>query len=328
VKTLEFTDLAAYVSENSYPVRQDSLDEDGWSLAGGSAQALLQKLRAKGVPLGKLLDGKIYYGIKTGLNEAFIIDATTRRHLIASDPRSAELIKPFLMGRDVKRYETPEVERFLIFVRRHVDIQQYPAILEYLSPLKERLMPKPDNWSGKSWSGRKAGSYKWYEIQDPVEYHAEFEKPKIIVPAIVQNASYSFDTSGFYSNDKTSIIVSDSLYLLGILNSKTLDFVMHSIASTKQGGYYEYKPMYVEQLPIRTINFDDPADIARHDRMVQMVEQMIALKQEHAREEVVFSDKRHELAQRIERLDQDIDALVYELYGLTDDELAIVEGRG
>jgi hypothetical protein len=87
------------------------------------------------------------------------------------------------------------------------------------------------------------------------DYYSEFEKPKIIVPAIVQKVSYLLDKTGFYSNDKTSIIGSDDLYLLGILNSKVPDVVLHAISSKKQGGYFEYKPMYISQLPIRAIDF-------------------------------------------------------------------------
>ncbi|MBE2181834.1 MAG: hypothetical protein IAE89_00275, partial [Anaerolineae bacterium] len=80
-------------------------------------------------------------------------------------------------------------------------------------------------------------------------------------------------------------------------------------------------------LPIRTINFDDPDDVAKHDRMVSLVEEMIALKQQHAKAEAAFSDQRNTLAARIDSTDRAIDALVYELYALTPEEIAIVEGQ-
>ncbi len=241
------------------------LDDKGWSLADERTQALLDKIRSKGVPLGEYVQGKIYYGMLTGLNEAFVIDEATRARLIAEDARSADLIKPFLAGRDIKRYEQPKSDKYLIFTRHGVNIDDYPAIKEYLSQFKDRLTPKPKDWKDKEWNGRKPGAYQWYEIQDTIDYYEEFEKPKIIVPAIVMTASYAYDRSGIYSNDKTSIIPTDDLYLLGILSSKVADIVIHSISSTKQGGYFEYKPMYVSQIPIRTIDFSDPADVARHD---------------------------------------------------------------
>lgn len=80
-------------------------------------------------------------------------------------------------------------------------------------------MPKPKDWKGGEWQGRKPGPYQWYEIQDTVAYHKEFEKPKIIIPAIVQRATYTFDMGEFYSNDKTWMIACDDLFLLGILRS-------------------------------------------------------------------------------------------------------------
>ena len=323
VKTLEFTSLDDYVKDNKYVVKQEGLDDSGWSLADEKTQALLDKIRHVGVPLREYVNGNIYYGIKTGLNNAFVIDADTREKLIAEDAKSEELIKPFLVGRDIKRYQPLESERYLIFTRRGVGIQQYPAIKRHLLQFKERLMPKPKDWKGEKWQGRKPGSYEWYEIQDTVDYYAEFEKPKIIIPAIVKKASYVLDRKCFYSNDKTSIISSDDLYLLGILNSKVLDFVIHFISSTKRGGYFEYKPMYVQQLPIRTVNFSNPEDKNRHDRMVDLVEQMLELHERQA-QTTTETDKAM-LRRQIDATDQEIDNLVYELYELTEEEIAIVE---
>jgi hypothetical protein len=323
VETLNFANLAEYVKEHKFHVNQEGLDESGWSLVDEKTQALLDKIRHMGVPLGDYAGGKIYYGIKTGLNEAFVIDADTRDKLIAKDPKSEELIKPFLVGKDIKRYQPLKSEQYLIFTRRGVDIQQYPAIERYLLQFKERLMPKPEDWKGEKWPGRKPGDYEWYEIQDTVAYYAEFEKPKIIIPAIVKTASYAFDMEGFYSNDKTSIISSDDLYLLGTLNSKVSDFVIHSISSTKRGGYFEYKPMYVQQLPIRTIDFSDPVDKSRHDKMVTLVEQMLDLHERLA--EAATETEKATLQKQIDETDRQIDNLVYELYGLMEEDVKVVE---
>ena len=159
-----------------------------------------------------------------------------------------------------------------------------------------------------------------------VGYYEEFGNPKIIVPAIVRTASYAYDRSGIYSNDKTSIIPTDDLYLLGILSSKVADMIIRSISSTKQGGYFEYKPMYVSQIPIRTIDFSDPADVARHDRMVSLVEQMLALHKQLPQAQTPH--EKTALQRRIEATDGQIDALVYELYGLSEEEIEIVEAAG
>ncbi len=372
ITTLDFESLAAEVERTRFAVSVAQLQDEGWSLANKAVSDVLAKLRAAGTPLGEYVQGKIYRGVLTGLNEAFVVDAATRARLIAEDPRSADVLKPFLAGRDVKRYATPEVENYLIFARRGIDIAQYPTIERHLSQFKDQLMPKPRDWQGAEWQGRKAGSYKWYELQDAVDYFAEFEKPKIIVPAIVQSASYLVDSSGFYSNDKTSIIGVDDKALLAVLNSKATDFFMHSIAATKQGGFYEYKPMYLVQLPIPPITNAEAltahvetmiatnkalADLRKRVLTVLLSKTGIAkastklqewdaltwaeLEAEFKKAKVKLSlNDQEELLQYFEQkkaeaerlktmlttTDRAIDALVYELYGLTAEEIRVVEG--
>jgi len=327
VETLNYPDLTDYVRAHAYPVEVSALDDGGWSLTDGRTQALLDKIRAAGVPLGTYVDGKIYYGIKTGLNEAFVIDGETRRRLIAEDPKSAEIIKPFLAGRDIKRYQPLELKKYLLFTRRGINIRDYPAIETYLEQYKEKLMPRPEDWpSDKPWPGRKPGSYQWYEVQDSIDYYLEFEKPKIIVPAIVQRGSYAYDKNSMYSNDKTSIIPCNDIYLLGILNSKVADFIVHLISSTKQGGYYEYKPMYISQIPIRPIDPTNPVDVARRDRIVALVGNLLAMSRRLAGS--LSHEERPHLKAACAEAEAEIDRIVYALYGLTEEEIAIVEGTG
>lgn len=321
--TLDFKDMTEHVNRIIYKISRETLEDNGWSLSDDKATRLITILRQKGIPLKEYAKGKILYGIKTGLNEAFVIDSETRKHLISDDSNSAELIKPFLMGRDVRRYEPPKRERFVIFTRRGVSISKYPAIERHLSQFKEFLIPKPADWSGKEWKGRKPGNYKWYEIQDTVDYFEEFEKTKIIVPTIIRRAAYIYDREGFYSNDKTTIIAVDDLYLLGLLNSKLLDYFMHTISSTKQGGYYEYKPMYIEQLPIRTISHTSAKDKTSHKQIVELVKQMIDL---HKKLSMATTERERSALQRsIAATDHQIDNIVYELYGLSEHEIKIVE---
>ncbi|AGB50534.1 putative type IV restriction endonuclease [Methanomethylovorans hollandica DSM 15978] len=324
VDTLDFSDLSEYVKESGHLIYSNSLSDDGWSLVDEKNQALLDKLMQSGKPLGEYVEGKIYRGVLTGLNKAFVIDEATKDRLIAEDSKSAEVIKPFLAGREIKRYKQPITKNYFIFTRRGIDIKKYPVILSYLQQFKQELMPKPKDWKGE-WTGRKPGPYQWYEIQDSIDYFQEFEKPKIIIPAIVQSANYCFDETGCYSNDKTSIIPTNDLYLIGVLNSKVADFVIFNISSTKQGGYFEYKPMYVSKIPIRTIDPSDPEDVVRHDKMVSLVEQMLEL---HKNLDIAKLGSEKEMIQRrINAKDAEIDRLVYELCGLTDEEIAIVEGK-
>ncbi len=324
VKTLEFESLEGYVKESRHFVKLSTLNDTGWSLADERSAELLNKLKKTGVPLKEYVKGKIYRGVLTGLNEAFVIDEETRNMLVSEDPKSKEIIKPFLIGRDVKRYQPPTGNQFLIFIPKGwtsanfgnvSDVwncfqKKYPAVARHLLPFADNAKKRYDK-----------GDY-WWELR-ACEYYNEFEKPKIIIPTIVQNASYTLDISGFYSNDKTSIIATDDLYLLGILNSRVADFFMHSISSTKQGGYFEYKPMYFSQIPIRTIDSSNPSDKSYHDSMVTLVDQMLEL---HKQLALAITDHDKTVIQRqIDPTDRQIDQLVYELYGLTEEEVKIVE---
>lgn len=304
IDKLDFPDgLQSYVNENGMEVIVSELSESSWNLTDAKVQKLLAKLREVGKPLGEYVNGKIFYGIKTGLNEAFVINRETRDRLISEDAKSEEILKPFLAGRDIKRYQQPKSDKFLIFTRRGIDIENYPAILKYLEQFKEQLEPKPKDYQGKDWTGRKSGSYKWYEIQDAVDYYKEFEKVKIIIPAIVKRAAYAYDTNGIYGNDKTTIIPTENVVLLGLLNSTLVDFYLKNVASTKQNGYFEYKPVYVSLLPImdfHSTNFEFK------------VNQILELKKAAPNADT-------------SALEAEIDQLVYELYGLTEEEIAIVE---
>jgi type I restriction-modification system DNA methylase subunit/predicted type IV restriction endonuclease len=323
VKTLDFDSIAEYVKENCFNVNSSNLDDKGWSLVDEKEHALLDKLRTVGVSLKEYVDGKIYRGVLTGLNEAFVIDKVTRDRLIAEHPRSAEIIKPFLAGRDIKRYQEPKSKKYLLFTRRGIDIEKYPAIKKYLSEFKERLMPKPKGWKGEKWKGRKPGAYQWYEIQDTIDYYAEFEKPKIMLPDISLKGNFTYDDEGNYCVNTSYIITNIDKYLLGLLNSNITNFVYKEMSPSYRGGYLRFIYQYLIQLPIRKINFSDLEDKARHDRMVALVEQMLELNKKL--QAAKTGHEQNALKRQIEYTDRQIDSLVYKLYGLTEEEIKIVE---
>jgi len=158
------------------------------------------------------------------------------------------------------------------------------------------------------------------------DYYEEFEKNKILWPGIsAQVAAFTFDNNGYYGNDNNHLIINDDKYLLGILNSSLIRMILMSICDKVQGGFYRLKIIYVEQLPIRTIDFSNLEDATSHDRMVLLVDSVLSLrKQLH---EARTPQEQTALQRQIEATDEQIDALVYELYGLTEEEIRIVEGR-
>jgi len=324
VETLDFPDLDAYVKEHRHPMDQRTLTDGGWTLGDKRTENLLKKLQSAGRPLEEYVMGQVYYGIKTGLNEAFVIDEKTKSRLILEDSKNAEIIKPFLVGKDIKRYKpVANNGKFIIFTRHGIDIKKYPTILNYLKQFKTKLTPRPKDWKGEDWKGRKPGLYEWYEIQDAIDYYEEFEKPKIIYPEICQKPEFTLDESKFYANNKCFIIPRDDKFLLGILNSKLTYFLFETNLPKLQAGFFMPAYVVLKNFPIYTPDFDNPDDKIRHDRMVALVTEMLEL-HKHLSQAKTEQEKRL-ITQEIESTDRQIDSLVYGLYELTADEIAVVE---
>lgn len=308
IPELHIDDFQSYLPSIAFFTRQNALIPSGWILANSKVQQLLEKLKQSGTPLSEYVQGKIYYGIKTGFNEAFVIDEATKTRLVAEDPHSATIIKPFLAGRDVKRYQVPKAERYLIFTRRGIDIEQYPAVKAHLTQFRKQLEPRPNDWKGDSqdWPGRKPGSYKWYEIQDSVDYYTEFEKEKIIYPNICKQPEFTFDFNHIYTNQKCFIIPTNDKSLMGILNSKLFFFLFKQILPKLRGDFYEPSSIYFKHFPIQ---LNDP------ERLNEIAEIVGHL----------FDQKKSDPTADTSSLESEIDRLVYALYGLTDEEIAIIE---
>ena len=175
-------ELGTIFRTHGFTMPQNALTAEGWRLASPRVLNLLEKLRSTGTPLGEYVKGRFYMGIKTGLNEAFVVDKETWDKLIAEHPSSAKVLKPFLRGRDVKRWQANHQDLWLIFTRRGTNIDNYPAIKKHLSQYRKQLEPKPKHLpSNKPWTGRKGGSYEWYEIQDNIAYWQEFDQSIFIL---------------------------------------------------------------------------------------------------------------------------------------------------
>jgi len=322
VSSLDFSSLDDYTKSNQYSVNQKSLSTKGWSLTDETTEKLIQKIMSKGVPLEKYVEGKIYRGVLTGLNKAFVIDEATKKRFVKEDPKSADLIKPFLLGREIKRYGTPQNQFYLIFTKHGINIENYPAIKEHLSQFKEELMPRPKDWSKGHWPGRKSGPYKWYEIQDTIAYFQEFEKPKIIWGNLCIDPPFSFDENGYYINAPACILPTDNLYLLGLINSSLLWFFLKHIAIGRSGGFIEAKPIYVNQIPIHQINSTEkPIQV----KIFHLVKIILELKKHKFA--LPSSSKQELLEREIQITDDKINDLVYELYEITKNERKIIEGE-
>ncbi|MEN6518949.1 MAG: DNA methyltransferase [Methanospirillum sp.] len=328
VNSLTFLSLEDYVSENQYPVQKIALDDSGWTLANEKTQALLKKLKENSVALNEYVQGEIFLGILTGLDKVFIINKAIYEKIIAEDPKSREVIKPFLMGRDIQRYQPPPSGRYVIFMPKGWTDRKagrlsnplkwmksnYPGVMEYLLPFSEAAGAR---------DASNKGDY-WWELRT-CQYLDQFEKQKIMYNVFQVRPLFTLDTEGYLANHAVWFIPKPDKYLLGILNSKIGWLLISNYCTQIQNGY-QLIFKYLGKISIRPIDSSNPDDVAKHDQMVNLVERMLAL---HEQQADVKTDHEKNLVERqIEATDKQIDTLVYKLYGLTDDEIRIVEGKG
>ena len=306
--------LQEIVMERGVKLPIAGLSPDGWSLSGHGNQKLMELIQKTSVPLKTHIQGKGYRGIITGLNKAFVIDQQTRDSLISQDPKSEEIIKPLLAGRDVRRYSIQYQDKYLIWTYIGVPIDRYPAIFDHLKPFEAGLQKRWDK-----------GEH-WWELR-ACDYYDKFEQPKIIYPDIATTCRFTLDQIGYFSVNTTYFLPGEDLYLLGLLNSKLGFFYFTEVCAGLEGRgttYLRFFGQYLEGFPVRPIDFSDPTDTARHERMVGLVERMLALQRQVA--EAAVPHLKTTLQRQIDATDREIDRLVYELYGLTEEEIGIVEG--
>ncbi|HEX3429391.1 MAG TPA: Eco57I restriction-modification methylase domain-containing protein [Rhizomicrobium sp.] len=246
----------------AFAMPQADLAPGGWQLEPQPERNLLARLRYGSTPLGEWCGARFYRGILTGFNKAFVIDGTKRAELIAADAKSADVLKPFLRGRDVKRWKLEPADLWLIFVPWHFPQQdddtisgpsteaeaafkyRYPAVYRHLESWKSQLASR-----NKAETGIR---YEWYALQRwGAEYWKEFAQPKIIVPAIVSRSEAAPDFAGHFSNNKTTFYIPPSIPLaLASINSSIANWFGHATFATKQGGFLDFEPRYSSTIPI------------------------------------------------------------------------------
>ncbi len=297
ISTLKFDSLIEETQKYRFQLPKSAFSNENWMLSNEGENAIIEKMKSVGIPLKKhLKEIQIKYGIKTGFNKAFIIDEATRAILIKKDPKSIDLIKPFVVGDDVRNYEIRDKGKFIILTKIGVKIDEYPAIFEHLSQYQDELEKRWDK-----------GNH-WWELR-ACDYYDEFLKPKIIYPVIAKESRFTIDKIGYFSNDKTFIIPQEDFELLGFLNSKLVWYYLKSVCSVlgdpNKGGRLELRAIYVYTIPV-------PKDFT-NSKIESLVTRILAAKQADP-----AADTR--------ALEAEIDGLVYALYGLTEEEIGIVEG--
>jgi len=294
------TELNQFISDNGFEYSQDDLSVDSFAFATSKELEIKNQIEKVGIPL-KDWDIKINYGIKTGYNEAFIIDTKTKDELIKQDKNSADIIKPLLRGRDIKKYEFKFADKWIIgtFPSLNLNIDNYPAIKDYLLTFGKRIY----QIGGKE--SRKKTTNKWFETQDTIAYLDEFNKEKIIWIELCDKAQFTLDYSHFGLAGTWVLTGSNIKYILSILNSKASLFYFDKIATSSGVGTNMWKKYKIELLPIPQITKE------AQKLFEVLVDKIMNLKAQ---------DK------DTTKLENEIDAMVYRLYGLSDSEIDIVEG--
>jgi hypothetical protein len=327
----------------------------------------LARLRDK-IVSGKKTLGEVYgaplYGIKTGLNEAFIIDTQTRDRLVTQDAKSAEILVPFLKGENIKRWRVEPEGLFLINTPKgKVDIEKYPAVRDWLLPFRPQLEAR-------------ATKQEWWELQQAqLAYQAKFLKQKILYPHFQNVRMFCIDQTGTFSNDKSYFIPDGDFELSATLNSRVTWFVLTSLSPAVRDGWHEMRVQYVKTVPVpiwskkdrsrlselakrcfadsqETLNLLSAvrhrisADLGGGAKLSRKLEDWHLLDFTAFRAEVkrVFkteipvkqrgewesylaenATKVRTLTAEIEAAEREIDAIVYKLFDLTPEEIALLE---
>ena len=300
------TDIDRFVRDHAVPM--DNVSEANWLIASKQGQDLKTKIESLGIPLSEW-DISMNYGVKTGYNKAFILPAEQKDALIAADPRNAEIIHPVVRGKDIKRWRTDFADLWLINTHNGYGrippinvVKDYPTIKIYLDAYWNHLEQRQDQ------------GVTPYNLRN-CAYVEEFKKQKIAWGNLTLNAQFGFVPEGFCVNAPSPIITPASKYLLAVLNSKVADYYIRQLGVTRNGGYFEYKPMFVEQLPVPQVSPES------QEPFEDLVDQILILSQSE--------DYRHNTGKhaKVKEYEQEIDRLVYDLYQLTEDEIKIVEAN-
>ncbi|WQW24837.1 class I SAM-dependent DNA methyltransferase [Helicobacter pylori] len=311
-------------------MKQNALSTESFIFANATLLDLRDKIESVGTPL-KDWDIQIYRGILTGANEAFIIPTEKRDAILNAcktqeeRERTEALIKPILRGKDIKRYSYEWAHLWVIFIPWHFpntdnpknmeENEQdfsihYPIIYAHLLSHKDKLLKRNKDETGKR--------YEWYCLQRwAANYLQDFEKEKIVYGEIVQEPRFYLDNGecelGYFYAEATSFILTGEhlRYLLGMLHSKLITFAFKTFYAGGGLGEsgYRYKKAFIERLPIPQIT-EKNQELA--DKITDGAKQILALKEKDPKANT-------------QELEKEIDALVYQLYNLTDEEIKTIE---
>ena len=295
----------------SQAIFQHELKSSGWLLESPAVLRLLDKMRSTGKPLGEYGNRKLYRGIITGLNEAFVVDRATRDCLIREHKSSGKILKPLLHGRDLKHWRAEFGEQYLITIEssenkghpwsgksekeaERIFAATYPAVYARFEGFRPALRKRDDQ-----------GKYFW-ELRS-CAYWREFEEPKIIYQDIARYFGMVWDDTGALLVNTCYFVPRAEKWMLAVLRSSTMQFYVRKVIGSDEGGFIRLFTIHVENFPVPTVT---PAQQKPVERLVERI----------------LSAKQRDAGADVSALEREIDELVYALYCLTPAEIKLVEG--
>ena len=279
------------------------LTDDAWAILNHTKQTIKQKLQLKGKPLNQW-NVKINFGIKTGYNEAFIIDEEKRKELVRADKKSVDIIKSILRGREIEKYYTEWDGGYLLNTHngikikkvKRIDVEKYPTLKKYLMTFKRELVHRADQGDTP------------YNLRN-CAYLEEFSKEKIIWKRIGSQLRFSYSNEEIYCLDSTCIATGEKIkYLTGLLNSKLCHYQLFETSPKTGMGDLIISVQALEPLLVHYPSEKEEKSI------VTLVDKILETKKSNPLTDTTA-------------LESEVDVMVYQLYGLTDEEIAIVEGK-
>lgn len=295
--------IEGYLNDHGLVIDQKNLGDDPWTFENPVMLKIKNKVEGQGIQLIEWGVG-IFYGVKTGYNEAFVIEENVKEEILSTDSSYSEILKPLLRGRDIQQYFPDSSNLWLIgtFPAKKINIETYPAIKNHLLKFGiERL-----SQSGETNSRKKSGN-KWFETQDNIAYFDEFTKLKIIYPNMTKYMPFVLDDEGYFTNQKCFIMTGERLYyLVSFFNSWLFKFCFRENFPELIGGTRELSKVFFEKIPVKPITAE------AEQPYKTIVQQIMTIK------------KADPLAD-ISTLDAELNKMIYEYYGITPEEQVVIE---
>jgi hypothetical protein len=233
---------------------------DPWHIDAPGDRALLEQLERRWPALGDVVSGRPARGVVTGCNRAFVLDRATRDRLLTAEPAAAQVIRPFLKGRDLRRWRPLDPERWILLVDRGTSLDELPGVLAHLTEHRAALEPRPLDWQG-AWRGRKPGGYRWYELQDPVGPLVKARAPRLLYQDIQSSPVCALDDGDLVPDTTVWMLPSADRYLLAVLSSPLYGWYARRRFPPALNGSVRPKLEYLRNFPVAQPPADERAAI-------------------------------------------------------------------